>query len=544
MTRTLLAPLRLSRLKDSSTNPAGQRARITDYGEDHDDTMIFVDVDMDVSGAAPIRERPGLGPWLAPDKITAIDGFVADEMDRLSRDMLDYLQFARDMAALGKIIIDVSDGTDTSTERGRQALEDRILAAQREREKIATRRRKAAQRLGDEGRYGGGPPGYGYSPRCLCHGERRCPDPEHTIGWWRVQDPEEAPVAKWMISQRIAGRGFSAIAADLNGQQIPSPRGGIWRGTTVRKILTSPNLLGHEVEMQGGSGVKGTPSYKKGQVVGTRRGKDGQPVIFTDEPLIADEVVWDQLTEAIRAGSRARGQAQSRHLLYRVLYCRHCSPRPFSPETGVRMYGNRRHPGEGQRDHREYYNCKQCGLNIRLDRVEPLVEGLVLAEAGDRVLLERRVRPGDDHAAGISRLERAAERRRELLADDPGDEDMRASLDRTEAQIAELRAAPHEPPTVEWREVPNRIKVRDHWDALDVAGRAQFLRDWEVTAFADRQGVEVRLGWLPAHNEFFRLSQGDSRLVPTALPALISHSQEWQRVPGAVLPARVAQPSS
>ena len=42
-------------------------------------------------------------------------------MDRLSRDMLDYLQFARDMAALGKIIIDVSDGTDTSTERGRQS---------------------------------------------------------------------------------------------------------------------------------------------------------------------------------------------------------------------------------------------------------------------------------------------------------------------------------------------------------------------------------------------------------------------------------------
>ena len=55
-------------------------------------------------------------------------------MDRLSRDMLDYLQFARDMAALGKVIIDVSDGTDTSTERGRQQLEDRILAAQRERE--------------------------------------------------------------------------------------------------------------------------------------------------------------------------------------------------------------------------------------------------------------------------------------------------------------------------------------------------------------------------------------------------------------------------
>jgi site-specific DNA recombinase len=543
MNRTLLAPLRLSHLTDASTNPEGQRANIEDYAEDHGDTVIFVDVDMDVSGAMPIRERPGLGPWLSPDKIRTIDGFCGDEMDRLSRDLYDYLGWARDMAALGKVIIDVSDGTDTSTERGRQQLEDRVLAAQRERERIASRRRKAAVRLGDKGRWGGGKPGYGYAPSCLCHGQRQCPDPAHTIGWTRVQDPDEAPVVTWMISQRVAGRGYEPIAADLNAQHVPSPRGGQWRGTTVRKILTSPLLLGHVVEMKGEKGVKGQPGYKKGHVVGTRRGRDGQPVRFTDEPL-CDEVTWDQLQEANRAGSRARGQAQSRHLLYRVLYCRHCSPRPFSPETGVRMYGNRRHPGEGQRDHREYYHCKSCGLNIRLDLVEPLVKRLVLKEAGDRVLLEKRIRPGDDHAADISRLERAAERRRELLADDPEDEDMQASLARTEAQIAELRAAPHEDDIVEWREVPSQIKVAEHWEALDVAGRAHFLRDWGITAFADRQGIEVRLGWLPAHNEFFRLSQGESRLVPTALPALISHSQEWQRVPGAVLPARVAQTSS
>ena len=150
--RTLLAPLRLSHYKDSSVNPAGQRARITEYAEENGDHVIFVDVDMDVSGADPSRARPGLRPWLAPDKIGQIDGFLADEMDRLSRDMLDYLRFARDMAALGKVIIDVSDGTDTSTERGRQQLEDRILAAQRERERMATRRRKAAKRLSDKGR--------------------------------------------------------------------------------------------------------------------------------------------------------------------------------------------------------------------------------------------------------------------------------------------------------------------------------------------------------------------------------------------------------
>ena len=161
---------------------------------------------------------------------------------------------------------------------------------------------------------------------------------------------------------------------------------------------------------------------------------------------------------------------------------------------------------------------------------------------GERVLLEKYIVHGDDHAADISRLERAAERRRELLADDPDDEDMARSLAATEAQIAELRAAAHEPDKPAWREAGNGIKVADHWASLDTAGRAKFLRDWEVTAYADREGVETRLGWLEIYNEAFRLRNGESRLCPTALPALINHSQEWQGVPGAVLPARVASP--
>ena len=169
---------------------------------------------------------------------------------------------------------------------------------------------------------------------------------------------------------------------------------------------------------------------------------------------------------------------------------------------------------------------------FRMDRIEPLIEALVLHEAGGRVLLEKRIVHGDDHAADIARLERAAERRRELLADDPDDEDVKASLDKTEAQIAGLRSQPHEPDSFEWREAESGIKVADHWAALDTAGRAKFLRDWEVTCFADRQGAETRLGWLELYSDAFRLSSGDSRLCPAALPALITHSQEWQRVPG------------
>ena len=120
------------------------------------------------------------------------------------------------------------------------------------------------------------------------------------------------------------------------------------------------------------------------------------------------------------------------------------------------------------------------------------------------------------------------------------DEDMARSLAAMEAQIAELRRKPHEADRFEWKETDSKITVADHWASLDTAGRAKFLRDWEITCFADREGAEIRLGWLEIYSDTFRLSNADSRLCPTALPALIAHSQEWQRVPGAVLPARVA----
>lgn len=545
-----LAPLRLSRLTDASNSPEGQRDRIQEYADDEfpGETIVFVDVDMDVSGGMPIRQRPGFGQWLTPEKITLIRrGFLFDEADRLSRDMLDYLQYARDMAALGKIIVDVSDGTNTSTERGRQALEDRILAAQRERERIATRRRKAATRMSDAGDWGGGPPPYGWIPICKCHGEHLCPEPvvKRRKGWRLVQQPEEAPILKWMVQQRIDGKAFKAIARELNERGVVSARHGVsrkgnlqpgtWRETSVRKQLTSPRLLGQVVEMKGATGVRGTPGYKRGTVVTVRRDKDGQPIMFTDDPII-DQDTWELLQAAIKSGSNARGLPQSRHMLYRVLFCRNCSPKPLSAETGVLMYGRRWHTGRWARY--AYYVCLKCGYQVHLNKAESLIEALVLHIAGPLTLLEKKVIAGNGHAADISRLERAAERRRELLRDDPGDEGLKKSLARVVSDLADLRMQPREPDKPAWKEAESGIKVAEHWENLDTAGRSQFLRDWEVAGYVDREGFELWPGLLDIYSKTFRLK--DDRLVPAAQSVVIAHAAEWQRVPGAVLPALAA----
>jgi site-specific DNA recombinase len=108
-----LVPIRLSRMEDNSNNPAMQRAAAQEYADEHPGTvLIFTEVeDLDVSGAKPMRERPGIGPYLTPEKINTWDGILGNEMDRLSRDMLDYLLTVRDLVARGKVVIDFSDGT-------------------------------------------------------------------------------------------------------------------------------------------------------------------------------------------------------------------------------------------------------------------------------------------------------------------------------------------------------------------------------------------------------------------------------------------------
>jgi site-specific DNA recombinase len=55
---------------------------------------------------------------------------------------------------------------------------------------------------------------------------------------------EEARWVRWMYERRCRGWGYEHIAAALNDRGVASPRGGIWHGTAVRKIVTNPLYKG------------------------------------------------------------------------------------------------------------------------------------------------------------------------------------------------------------------------------------------------------------------------------------------------------------
>ena len=81
-----------------------------------------------------------------------------------------------------------------------------------------------------------------------------------------------------------AARGSAAIAAGLTAMPAsPRTRGKSEVARHRRAANSSPRpcLLGHAVVTVGDVGAKGMPGYKKGPVIATRRGKDGQPIKFT-----------------------------------------------------------------------------------------------------------------------------------------------------------------------------------------------------------------------------------------------------------------------
>ncbi|WP_079709720.1 recombinase family protein [Paraliobacillus ryukyuensis] len=59
-----------------------------------------------------------------------------------------------------------------------------------------------------------------------------------------VINQEESNIFRRMLDAYISGDSLNKIATDLNTDNIPSPRGKIWNGNTIKNILTNESYLG------------------------------------------------------------------------------------------------------------------------------------------------------------------------------------------------------------------------------------------------------------------------------------------------------------
>ncbi|RKN09657.1 recombinase family protein [Streptomyces radicis] len=484
-----LRAIRLSVHTDETTSPERQREaddraaqeKGIDFGEG-DAVREAVDLGVSASKTSPF-DRPELGAWLArPDDF---DALVFWRFDRAIRSMVDMHDLAKWARTYRKMIVFAEGvgggGTMTFDFRNPMDPVSELMmmmfafAAQVEAMSIKERviGAQAAMRAMPL-RWRGSRPPYGYMPVKLEGG-----------GWTLIPDPDAVKVIEWIIRELLTGgkdgkgKAASLIAVELNEKGVPSPRdhwaikqgretGGKagaplgqksethkrfkWSAVTIRRILTSPAMLGWKTH-------QGKPV----------RDAEGRPVLATNSPIM-DRAEYDVVCAVFERRAKApRERKDSKSMLLRVAHCSAC---------GSRMYVNPR------KDRNPIYRCSylQRGITcpapagVRADWAESFVEREFLSVVGDIPVREVREIPGYDPAPEIAATLAEFEEHQKQ----EGRQKSKAAAaawqrhaDALDARLAELEATPK----VEARRevIDTGQTYADLWASRDVQGKQRIL---------------------------------------------------------------------
>ncbi len=271
-------------------------------------------------------DRPGYQAMLNAARAGAFDTLLIDDFSRLSRDHVEAAQAVRTLKYLGVRLISVSDGLDTARAGYKLEAGFRGLMAELYLDDLAekTHRGLAGQAL--EGYSAGGLP-YGYDSTSDGHGFRRS------------INPEQARRVLWIFERYVMGDTPRAIAAALNAQGVPSPRGSSWSPTALYPDAKGVGMLGNSI--YAGRQVWNRTKWVKDPSTGRRRRTLRPPSewVITEDPSlrIVDEATWaaaEARTRAIRARTalmrsnsgnpRARGGRGPGYLFSGLLRCGCC----------------------------------------------------------------------------------------------------------------------------------------------------------------------------------------------------------------------------
>jgi site-specific DNA recombinase len=469
------------RADDPSTSPERQRDRIEATAAARGLTIVGWATDLGVSAAkVPPWDRPDLGEWLQrPDDW---DCLIFWKLDRLCRSVSDFSSMVKwvqpnprepfthhRLPALTKEknLISTAGDVDLSTPTGRAMAQVVAVFAELEAAIIKERVNEGRQEVYEQGRWPGGRHPFGYKPARRDGG-----------GWKLIHDPETAPIVRELVRRVIDGEPMYAVQLDFQSRGLPTPKGGeSWLRVNVGKILRSRALLGEA-------------TFK------AITADDGIPVDpVRAEPLISVSE-WTDLQDRLGDnGKRQRFTGTS--VLLDIAFCAFCGEPLYQrnmerkdPKTGEVRYRHR------------YYGCggrwsrrNECdGKSVRAERLEAVVQDLLLSHVGD-LEFTRTVRvAGESHADEIRELSRALD---DLLARSAGKGEAVAKvyakrIGEVEEKLSALSELPEKP--AEIRQEGTGESYRDRWMAADLVGRRRLLLDSGIRVEATRAGDTVSLG--------------------------------------------------
>jgi site-specific DNA recombinase len=460
---------------DTSTSPERQEEQSRAYcaARDWEVAHVIHDLDVSASDKGLRLDRPGL--IRAREWYPRVDVLVVAKLDRLARNVADFLAIHEEARTYGVDLVSVNEGLDMTTPAGKFVAVILAAFAEMEAATIAQRTREAVAYLARVGRHRGGNAPYGW---------RIAPLGDGIPGYRLALHPTHAPILRAAVLRVIDGVSPEVIAAEYREKGYPGPGddqrrrgqqiGPPWDPDVLRRLLRRPILRGMQVH--------------RGELV---RGEDGLP-IRPHDALVSD-AEWRALQDRLskRAFSVDLSRAVPHVLLRGLVACTAC---------GAVMHA------VTQEGKNPVWSCsrklltpdgEKCpGASVSRARLEEYVVSEVLRVSGHlegwQVTEEERA---DEEALEVSdALDAVLRALRDV--EDPAEEDKLLARRRAlRARLTELQAAPV---IVEASRRPTgRTFAEDYAAAATDTERAALLRS-QIAVVGIRKGVRGRRGLDPS----------------------------------------------
>lgn len=323
----------------------GQIKVLEEHCKNNSYQVVKVYKDEGISGKS--TNRPSLKELLKDSESNKFDIVMVWKISRLSRKQLDFLNIIEHLKKHNVSFYSFSDNVDASNPMGIAMLQMMGTFAELERNTILENVKMGMTQRAKEGKWNGGSV-LGYSSK-----DKKL-----------ILNENEANLVKHIFDLYISGKGFKAIASQLNHEGYKTKRNAYFSTNSIRQVITNPLYAGFIRFNQ----VENWSEQR-------RKGKSNNPITVKGEhePIISIEI-WEKTKKIFEQKSNKPAKTFTGHFpLTTLLRC---------PKCGQGMIGHKVKKSKNSTEYLRYYQCGNfhykgsavCNSNlVRADEVEQFV---------------------------------------------------------------------------------------------------------------------------------------------------------------------------
>ena len=279
-------------------------------------TVVQVYQDRAISGGS-VHNRDGIQRLMEAVRLGGVDLVMAEALDRVSRDQEDIAAIYKRLQFAGVTLTTLAEGEISELHIGLKGTMNALFLKD-----LADKTRRGQRGRVEKGRIPGGK-SYGYN---LVHSLKD--DGQVERGQRKINEAE-ANIVRRIFSEYIAGNNPRKIAASLNADKIPSPRGGQWNASTINGNRQRRNgILNNELYL--GRITYNRQRFVKDPDTGKRRSRPNPETLWVithvPELQIIDQDTWDK-TQSLKQryfSHRGNKRQTKKRLLSGLVKCGSC----------------------------------------------------------------------------------------------------------------------------------------------------------------------------------------------------------------------------